>query len=42
MEMLKKHKKHHSAKHMSVMKALMNRGMPFNKAHKVAMKQVGK
>jgi|TARA_R100000084_G_C4654983_1_gene152202 hypothetical protein len=42
MEMLKKHRKHHTSKHMKVMKALINRGMSFDKAHKTAMKQVGK
>jgi len=41
-EMLKKHRKHHTPKHMKLMKILINRGMTFDKAHKTAMKQVGK
>jgi|TARA_R100000084_G_C4511734_1_gene82781 hypothetical protein len=40
--MLKKHAKHHSAKHINLMKALINKGMTFDEAHKTAMKQVGK
>ena len=42
LEMLKKHRKHHTPKHMKVMKSLINRGVSFDKAHKTAMKQVGK
>lgn len=42
LEMLKKHRKNHTPKHMKVMKALINRGMSFDKAHKTANKQVGK
>jgi hypothetical protein len=39
---LKKHKKHHTNKHMAEMKKLMNKGKTFTEAHKMAMKKVGK
>ena len=39
---LDKHKKHHSKKHMQEMKRLMNKGLSFTEAHRVAMKNVGK
>mgnify|MGYP001251773318 FL=1 len=42
---LKKHKKHHTAKHMSAMKKAMGRKknpLTFTKAHKLAMKKVGR
>tara|TARA_R100001463_G_scaffold118050_1_gene173725 strand:- start:3 stop:149 length:147 start_codon:yes stop_codon:yes gene_type:complete len=39
---LLKHKKHHSSKHMSLMKKLMNDGKSFTAAHKIAQKEVGK
>ena len=39
---LKKHKKHHSKKHINEMKAAMKKGKTFTQAHKVAMKKVGK
>ena len=42
MQSLKKHSKHHSKKHMNLMKLLISRGMSFDKAHQTAMKQVGK
>jgi hypothetical protein len=42
MASLKKHSKHHGKKHMKLMKILISRGMTFDKAHKTAMKQVGK
>jgi hypothetical protein len=38
---LDKHKKHHSKKHMQEMKRLMNKGLSFTEAHRVAMKNVG-
>ena len=41
-KILKKHKKHHTAKHMKQMKADMKKGDSFNKAHKKALKKVGK
>ena len=42
---LKKHKKHHTAKHMQTMRKAMSRKknpLSFTKAHKLAMKKVGK
>ena len=41
-ETLKKHSKHHSAKHMSSMRKDMMAGMSFTASHKKAMKKVGK
>ena len=38
---LAKHKKHHTAKHMAMMRKLMNKGKSFTAAHKIAMKEVG-
>ena len=39
---LKRHSKHHTAKHMAEMKRLMRRGKTFTESHKIAMKKVGK
>ena len=39
---LKEHSKHHSAKHMAMMKKDMKAGMSFTAAHKKAQKAVGK
>jgi hypothetical protein len=39
---LKKHSKHHSKKHMKLMKDKMRKGKTFTQAHKLAQKQVGK
>jgi len=39
---LKKHSVHHSKKHMQDMKASMNKGISFTKAHKIALKKKGK
>ena len=39
---LKKHSKHHSAKHMAMMRREMKAGSTFTAAHKKAMKKVGK
>tara|TARA_Y100000592_G_C5257407_1_gene215661 strand:+ start:301 stop:543 length:243 start_codon:yes stop_codon:yes gene_type:complete len=39
---MKEHSKHHSPKHMKMMRQDMSKGMSFEKAHKKAMKQVGK
>ncbi len=39
---LKKHSKHHTAKHMASMKKDMMAGMSFTASHKKAMKKVGK
>ena len=41
-KILKKHSKHHSAKHIKKMKADMKKGDSFKKAHNKAMKKVGK
>ena len=41
-EMLEKHKVHHTAKHMALMRKLMREGMSFTAAHKQAQKEVGK
>ena len=38
---LKKHSKHHSAKHMAMMRKEMNAGSTFTQAHKKAQKKVG-
>ena len=39
---LKRHKKHHTAKHMTPMIKAMRRGKTFTQAHKLAMKKVGR
>tara|TARA_R100000654_G_scaffold72671_1_gene104693 strand:+ start:133 stop:288 length:156 start_codon:yes stop_codon:yes gene_type:complete len=39
---LKKHSKHHTAKHMTEMRKLMRGGKTFTQSHKIAMKKVGK
>ena len=39
---LDNHSEHHSAKHIKVMKAAMNKGQTFTQSHKTAMKKVGK
>tara|TARA_R100001509_G_C4861597_1_gene213587 strand:- start:927 stop:1100 length:174 start_codon:yes stop_codon:yes gene_type:complete len=39
---MKRHKKHHSKKHMDLMSKLMKEGKTFGEAHKIAMKKVGK
>ena len=39
---LKRHKKHHTAKHMAFMRRQMKAGKTFTAAHKLAMKKVGK
>lgn len=36
-----KHRAHHTAKHMKVMKKEMLKGKTFTAAHKIAMKKVG-
>ena len=40
-EQMKKHAKHHSDKHMNVMKKEIKKGDTFTKAHKTAMNKVG-
>ena len=39
---LEKHSKHHSKKHMKEMKTDMKKGDSFTKAHKKALKKVGR
>jgi len=39
---LRKHSKHHSKKHMSMMNNLMRSGRSFSQAHSAAQKKVGK
>ena len=39
---LKDHAKHHTSKHMTLMKAHMKSGKSFTEAHKIAMRSVGK
>tara|TARA_R100000773_G_C4219200_1_gene117721 strand:- start:1062 stop:1211 length:150 start_codon:yes stop_codon:yes gene_type:complete len=39
---LSKHAKHHTRKHMALMKKLMREGQSFSAAHKAAQKKVGK
>ena len=39
---LKRHKKHHTNKHMAMMKKAMRNGKTFGQAHKMAMKKVGR
>tara|TARA_R100001510_G_scaffold45594_1_gene42324 strand:+ start:1032 stop:1184 length:153 start_codon:yes stop_codon:yes gene_type:complete len=39
---MKRHSKHHSKKHMALMRRLMIEGKTFGAAHKVAQKKVGK
>ena len=39
---LKKHKKHHTKKHMDLLIKLMKEGKTFTEAHNIAMKKVGK
>ncbi len=41
-KLIKKHSPHHSKKHMSIMLKEMIQGMSFSKAHKKAIKKVGK
>ena len=38
---MEKHKKHHSAKHIKIMKTAIKKGNTFTAAHKKAMKKVG-
>jgi len=38
----KEHQKHHSKKHIKMMKDLIKKGKTFNQAHKEVMKKIGK
>tara|TARA_R100000664_G_C2752662_1_gene139954 strand:- start:1278 stop:1451 length:174 start_codon:yes stop_codon:yes gene_type:complete len=42
MSAMKKHSKHHTAKHLKAMVSLMNKGSTFTESHKLAMKKVGR
>jgi len=39
---MKRHSKHHTRKHMALMKRLMIQGKTFGQSHKEAQKKVGK
>jgi len=39
---MKRHSKHHTAKHLKEMVSLMKKGKTFTDSHKIAMKKVGK
>ncbi len=39
---MKKHAKHHTAKHIKSMVAMMKKGATFTQSHMTAMKKVGK
>ena len=39
---LRRHKSHHTAKHMAEMRKAMRQGMTFKSAHRRAMRKVGK
>jgi hypothetical protein len=39
---MKKHAKHHTAKHIKNMVTMMNRGSTFTESHKKTMNKVGK
>ena len=39
---MKKHSKHHTAKHIRAMTVAMRKGQTFTQSHKTAMKKAGK
>ena len=39
---MKRHSKHHTAKHLRSMVTSMKKGKTFTQSHKIAMKKVGK
>ena len=39
---MKRHAKHHTAKHLRSMVTAMKKGKTFTQSHKIAMKKVGK
>ena len=39
---MKRHSKHHTAKHLKEMVSLMKKGKTFTDSHKIAMRKVGK
>ena len=40
--LMKEHKKHHTKKHLDMMKELMLKGFCFQQAHDMTMKKIGK
>ena len=40
--LMKEHKKHHTVKHLSMMRKLMKEGYCFQQAHDITMKKIGK
>ncbi len=38
---MRRHKTHHTAKHLKVMATAMRKGKTFTQSHKIAMKKVG-
>ena len=41
-DIMKKHSKHHTSKHMKSMTNMMKKGKTFTEAHKAAQKRVGR
>jgi|TARA_R110000803_G_scaffold192385_2_gene255203 hypothetical protein len=41
-ETMKKHEKHHTKEHMSIMRSEMRKGKTFSQSHKTAMVKAGK
>jgi len=41
-DVMKKHSKHHTGKHMKSMTAMMKKGKTFTESHKAAQKKVGR
>ena len=39
---MRRHKNHHTAKHLKVMVRAMKKGSTFTRSHKIAMKKVGR
>ena len=42
LDVLKRHRAHHTVRHMSMMKREMRSGKTFKQAHDIALKKVGK
>lgn len=41
-DLMKKHEKHHSKEHLSIMRSEMRKGKSFTQSHKTAMAKAGK
>ena len=39
---MRRHKSHHTAKHLKAMATAMRKGKTFSQSHKIAMKKVGR